>query len=64
MPPELKANRTVLLVRVDNHILDHSEGEIEEEILRKNEWAGEIHNIVKSPKGNIIIIFSEKAKAT
>ena len=46
LPPELKANRTIFIRRVDNEILKNSENDICAEIKRCNEWC----NIVELTK--------------
>ena len=64
VPPELNANRSVLLFRVDNHIYHNTESEIKEEIEKKNEWVGDLIKVHKFPEANIIkISFDETNKA-
>lgn len=64
MPPQLSANRSVLLFKVDNHIFENSESSIKEELQNQNEWVGEITQIYKFPRGNIIkVTFNETQKA-
>lgn len=65
MPPQLKANRSILIFRVENHIFMHEEKEIKEEIIRRNEWADEVSQVFKFPNSNTLkITFNEAAKAT
>lgn len=52
IPFLLKANRSVILSRVDNHIIDHGEEEIKEEIIKQNPWVQSISQILKFPRGN------------
>lgn len=64
IPPQLKANRLVLIFRVNNYIFTHSENEIKEEILEHNKWIDEISQIYKFPNSNTLkITFNESAKA-
>lgn len=63
-PPQLKANRSVLLFRVENFIFSHSESEIKEEIINHNDWVEDITQIYKFPNSNTLkITFQETAKA-
>ena len=64
IPPELSANRSVLMFRVDNHIYSNTEEEIKIEIQKKNEWVGELLKIYKFPEMNIVkVSFDETIKA-
>lgn len=45
IPLELKAKRSVLIFRVDDHIFENTEQEIQQEILEKNGWIGNVANI-------------------
>ena len=57
LPPELRAKRTVLIFRVDDHIFSRDEEEIQENLLKENSWMQDgIANIYKFPKSNIIKI--------
>lgn len=65
MPPQLKANRSVLIFKVENHIFKNSEEDIKEEILKHNEWVEEISQVYKFPNTNTLkISFTESNKAT
>lgn len=37
IPPQLKANRAVLIFKVDNHIFQHDETTMRDELIEKNE---------------------------
>lgn len=64
IPPQLRANRSVLLFSVDNHIFQNSEEEIKQEIIKSNEWTGTSISVFKYPKGNTLkITFAETAQA-
>lgn len=64
LPLQLKANRSVLVFRVDNYIFMHNEAEIMEEIIYHNEWVEEINQVYKFPNSNTLkISFNETAKA-
>ena len=54
LPPELRAKRTVILLNVDDLITTRTEKEIEEELLKENEWIEGIDNIFKIPKSRHI----------
>lgn len=66
LPPEFKANRTVILTRVDDIIYTNEEKDISEELQRHNNWIGDsITEIFKFPKSNTLKItfdHTEKAK--
>lgn len=62
LPPQLKAHRSALLFKVDNHSFENRD-DIKVEIGNRNEWIGEVSNVHKFPKGYIIkITFAGKAK--
>ena len=64
IPPQLKANRSILLTNVDNHISENEHDEIKEEILKHNEWVTSIIQVHKFPSGRIIkITFSDSQQA-
>lgn len=63
IPPQLNAQRSVLMFRVDEHIYSNNEAVIKEEIEAKNEWAGTITKVHKFPRNNIKITFTDTAKA-
>lgn len=64
IPPELSANRSVLLFNADNHIFCNSDNEIKAEIKERNEWVGETVDALKFDKGNIIkVTFTDTNKA-
>lgn len=67
IPLQLKANRTILIFKVDNHIYQNTEAEIKNEIQDKNEWATQIHQIYKIPNSNtrkVTFITTAMAKKT
>lgn len=50
IPPELKANRSVILPNVDLHIYNNTEEEILNEIIENNTWTeGVIDSLFKFP---------------
>lgn len=62
-PPQLKARRSVIVRRVDNHIYEHSVDEIRGEVQDKNSWA-DVVDVVKFPNSKTIKIqFSNAAIA-
>lgn len=64
IPPQLRANRSVLLTSVDQHISQNDDEEIKSELSEKNEWISNITQIHKFPSGNIIkITFSDSQQA-
>lgn len=64
MPPQLRALRSVLLFKVENHIFENSEKDILAEIESKNEWVGSINKVHKFPRGNIMkVTFEETNRA-
>lgn len=64
IPPELKANRSVLLTNVDSHISNNQEDDIKNELLEKNDWISNIIQVHKFPSGKIIkITFSDSQQA-
>lgn len=64
IPLELKAKRSVLVFKTDNHIFNKSEEEIKNEIELKNEWVGKIQQLQKFTAHNIMkITFDETVKA-
>ncbi len=65
LPPELKAKRTVLIFNTDEYIYNHTEKEIEEELLTKNTWMNEgIDSIFKIPRTKILkVTFKETTAA-
>lgn len=52
-PPQLRANRTVLIRRVDSVIYDNSVSDIKEEIKSRNLWA-RVVDIYKFPNSNTL----------
>lgn len=64
MPPQLRALRSVLLFKVDNHIFENSEADIQSDIDRKNDWVGKINKVYKFLKGNIIKVTFEETNRT
>lgn len=64
IPPQLRANRSVVIFKTDIHIFQNTEEDMTKEIEEKNEWIGKVTQIYKFPKGNTIkITFSSTAKA-
>lgn len=64
IPSELRANRSVVLFKVDNHIFDNTEDDIKKEIEEKNDWVGEVIQVYKFSKGNVMkVTFNETKKA-
>ena len=55
LPPDVKAKRTVILRRLDNHIYQQNEDDIVREIQSENSWS-EISSIFKYPKFNSVKI--------
>lgn len=66
LPPKLKADRTILLFRLDSHIHDNSEEDITDEIYRNNPFTSEtIDSTFKFPNARIVkITFLSSAIAT
>lgn len=65
MSLELKANRSVLVFRVDTHVFDRCEEERVEEIEHWNEWVGKITENYKFPNNKITkLTIDQTAKAT
>ena len=53
LPPEIRARRTIIILNVYDTIKDHTEKEIEEELIKENNWIIKgIDNIFKFPKSN------------
>lgn len=50
IPAQLKANRSILLLCVDNDINEHNEEKIKEEVKHTHEWMTEITQVSKFPK--------------
>ncbi len=54
LPPEPRSKRTVLIFNVGEHIFNHTEEDIKEEINRRNEWLDQgIDNLLKFKNKNI-----------
>lgn len=65
IPLELKAKRSVLIFKTDNHIFSKNEDQIKEELERRNEWVGSIQQIQKFPVHSIMkVTFDETTKAS
>ena len=71
IPPELKANRSIIITNVDNYIYNNTEDQIKEEIHDKNPWAtGGIDSVFRFPNSKIIKItftqatLAKKSQAT
>ena len=57
VPPELKANRSIIITSVDNHIYDNNEEDIIYEIYEKNLWTqNNIESLFKFPNSKTIKI--------
>lgn len=52
IPPKLRANRSVVIFKVDNHIFQNTEDDMIRETENKNEWIELITQIYKFPQGN------------
>lgn len=64
IPPQLKANRSVILTKVDKHISNNEERNIQNEIKDHNEWVTEITSVNKFSSGNMIkVTFSDSLQA-
>lgn len=64
IPPELRANRSVVIFKVDMHIFQNAEDDMIGELEGKNDWIQKVIQIYKFPKGNTIkITFSSTAEA-
>ena len=65
-PPELKAKRSVILLKVDDHIYSNEKNKIKEEIAEHNDYITleDIEDIIKFPKSNTIkLIFQQSSTA-
>lgn len=57
IPPELKAQRSIKIFNVENHIYDHETEEIATEIMEKNAFTnGQIQEITKPPRSKMLKI--------
>lgn len=64
IPSQLKANRSIIALRVDNHIYQNTEEDIIEEICNKNAWVENISQVLKFPNSNTLkITFDETSIA-
>lgn len=64
VPPELRAHRSVLIFKIDDHINGNSEEVILEEIQTQNQWITGITSVIKFKKGRgLKITFSESTSA-
>lgn len=64
IPPELKANRSVLIFRIDGHIYNNSEDEIKEELQSENTWITGVASVTKFLRGRgLKITFTETTSA-
>lgn len=64
IPPELKAHRSVLIFKIDDHIYSNSEDDILEELQAQNTWITGITNITKFTKGRgLKITFNKTVSA-
>ena len=65
IPAQLKAKRSVLVFRVDNHIHKNNEEEIKDEIQTHNDWVQGVTQVIKFPNSQIIkLTFSMTKEAT
>lgn len=64
IPPELKAHRSILIFKIDEHIYGHTEEDIQEELIAQNGWILDIANTDKFAKGKgLKITFHDSATA-
>ena len=63
LPPELKANRSVIIHKVDSDILSNDEDSIKKELERCNSWC-KINEVIKFKSGNgMKIVFQSSISA-
>lgn len=63
IPPELKANRSVIVFGVDSHIYNHELNEIILEIKNKNRWTkNEVSEVYKFPNSKTLKITFTQSK--
>ncbi len=60
IPPQLKANRAVTVLRVDGHINKNDEESVKEEINEKNDCVTDIIQVQKFPSGSIYDLHQAK----
>ena len=64
IPPELKAHRSVLVFKIEDHIYENSEENILYELQEKNPWISGITNVAKFSRGRgLKITFAETITA-
>ena len=64
IPPELKAHRSVLIFRIDDHIYGNDEESIQTELQEQNSWITGISNVSKFQRGRgLKITFTETISA-
>ena len=64
IPPELKAHRSVLIFRIDDHIYKNNEDNIQEELQTQNQWITGISAVNKFQNGRgLKITFTETISA-
>lgn len=64
IPLQLRANRSVVIFKVDNHIYQHPEDDMITEMEGKNEWIEKITQVYKSQQSNTLkITFSTTREA-
>lgn len=59
--PQLSANRSTLILKVDDYIYNNSEKEIEDEIIKVNTWVEKIAKPFKCSRSKTIIITFNKS---
>lgn len=64
IPPQLKDNRSVILLRVDGHISQNDEKRIKEELKERNDWVTNTLQVHKFSSDNIVkVTFSDSQQA-
>ena len=65
LPPELRAKRSVVVFKVEDHIYERSEDEIKEEMENQNDWIDDgIDSLYKFPRNKMMkITFKHTATA-
>ena len=64
IPPEFKANRSILIFRLDDHIYNNTEDDILKELIEQNKWITGTTYVTKFTKGRgLKITFQDSATA-
>lgn len=64
IPPELKANRAILIFKIDDHIYGNNEDTIHEELQTQNQWIAGIASVAKFQKGRgLKVTFTDSTTA-